>query len=138
MVATTNGTDAVYLSWKKPDGEQDISKYCITYSPAEENKAPTCVDHIKSRDDYSEKVENLLPGTLYNFSITAQNEDGKSEPVAVQARTGIFCFIVYSVAVLCVCVCAKNPIVEFVKFNIFMMWMINLEAWFGYFSCLDS
>ena len=108
MVATTNGTDAVYLSWKKPDGEQDISKYCITYSPAEENKAPTCVDHIKSRDDYSEKVENLLPGTLYNFSITAQNEDGKSEPVAVQARTGIFCFIVYSVAVLCVCVCVRK------------------------------
>ena len=95
MVATTNGTDAVYLSWKKPDGEQDTSMYCITYIPAEENKAPACVEHIENRDDYSEKVENLLPGTLYEFSITAQNGDVESESVAVQARTGILRFIVY-------------------------------------------
>ena len=103
MVATTNSTDAVSLFWKKPDGEQDISKYCIFYSPAEENKVPTCVDHNENRDNYSEKVENLLPGTLYEFNITAQNVGGESEPVTVQARTGILRFIVHYVAALCVC-----------------------------------
>ncbi|KAL7668242.1 hypothetical protein ACOME3_008952 [Neoechinorhynchus agilis] len=78
--ATSSDLQSIDLSWARPrsDGGSKISEYVIDMrKKGEEVWMP--IQHVQPR--VSEvKVENLVPGVIYEFRIKAKNEAGFSEP----------------------------------------------------------
>lgn len=71
------------LSWSPPenDGGSEVTHYIVEKRETDRKTWATVKSNI---DKTTLKVSNLVPGTEYNFRVTAVNEYGPGVPVATQ------------------------------------------------------
>lgn len=79
-------TTSVVVQWEKAQGE--IDRYVLSIAPNQADGSGRLPEMSLPPERDSAQIDGLQPGRLYDVSLVAEKDGGRSRPATVQATPG--------------------------------------------------